>query len=81
MRQLREQKKLRTVDVASKVGIAESTVRNWEYGKTIPKLRADQFKALLDLYGCSFDELLSAISEAQGVGSHASEWTESIRPD
>lgn len=69
MRHLRERKKLRTVDVASKVGIAESTVRNWEYGKTIPKLRADQFDALLKLYEVSFDELMSAL---EGTQAHAS---------
>lgn len=69
MRYLRERKKLRTVDVASKVGIAESTVRNWEYGKTIPKLRADQFDALLKLYEVSFDELMSAL---EGTQAHAS---------
>lgn len=65
MKHLRERKKLRTVDVASKVGIAESTIRNWEYGKTIPKLRLDQFDALLRLYGVSFDELMSAVKGSQ----------------
>lgn len=61
MRYLRERKHLRTVDVASKVGVAESTVRNWEYGKTVPKLRVDQIEELLKLYGCSFDELMQAV--------------------
>lgn len=42
MQQLREQKNLRTIDVAYKLDIAESTVRNWEKGRTIPKLRLDQ---------------------------------------
>lgn len=65
MRYLRERKQLRTVDVASKVGIAESTVRNWEYGKTIPKLRLDQFEALLKLYECDFSELVRAVKESQ----------------
>lgn len=64
MRNLRENQGLRTVDVASKVSVAESTVRNWEKGKTMPKLRADQFAALTSLYKCSFDELYSAIQES-----------------
>jgi putative transcriptional regulator len=38
LKQLRENKKLRTVDVASVVGVGESTVRNWEKGRTIPTL-------------------------------------------
>jgi len=69
MKHLRERKNLRTVDVASKVGIAESTVRNWEYGKTIPKLRADQFEALLRLYGIGFDELMAAVKGSQSYAS------------
>ncbi|MBP0018938.1 MAG: helix-turn-helix transcriptional regulator [Cyanobacteria bacterium SBLK] len=64
MRQLRENQGLRTVDVASKVDVAESTVRNWEYGKTIPRLRIDQIDALLKLYGCTFDELFAAVKES-----------------
>ena len=64
MRDLREKQGLRTVDVASKIDVAESTVRNWEKGRTIPKLRADQFAALIDLYECSFEELYLAIQES-----------------
>lgn len=73
MKHLRERNKLRTVDVASKVGIAESTVRNWEYGKTIPKLRVDQLEELLRLYRCSFEELMEAVRESakyQPVGAN-----------
>ncbi|NJM68245.1 MAG: helix-turn-helix transcriptional regulator [Acaryochloris sp. RU_4_1] len=71
MKQLRQAKSLRTVDVASRVGVAESTVRNWEYGKTTPKLRADQFKDLLDLYEIDFDQLIEAIKDSQGGKIHA----------
>ena len=59
MKQLRERVKLRTVDVASKLGIAESTVRNWEHGRSVPKF--ELIKPLLSLYECSFDELDLAI--------------------
>lgn len=64
MKQLRERAKLRTVDVASKIGVGESSVRNWEKGRTIPKLRIDQMGDLLRLYNCSFDELEQAIKES-----------------
>jgi putative transcriptional regulator len=67
IKELRERKKLRTVDVASRVGIAESTVRNWESGRTIPKLRIDQFNELIKLYDCSFDELMTAVKESMLV--------------
>ena len=36
MKTLRERAQLRTVDIAYHIGIAESTVRNWEKGRTIP---------------------------------------------
>nr|WP_290224204.1 helix-turn-helix domain-containing protein [Trichocoleus desertorum] len=65
---LRERKELKTVDVACHLGIAESTVRNWEHGRTIPKLRLDQFGELLRLYGCKFEELEQAMKESMTGG-------------
>ncbi|MDF5719473.1 MAG: helix-turn-helix transcriptional regulator [Rhizonema sp. PD37] len=64
MKKLRERLNLRTVDVASIVGVGESSVRNWEKGRTIPKLRVDQTAALCRLYGCSIDELDLAVKES-----------------
>lgn len=64
MKKLRERVKLRTVDIAYHIGIAESTVRNWEKGRTIPKLRIDQFGKLIELYGCTFDELQTAVKKS-----------------
>jgi DNA-binding transcriptional regulator YiaG len=64
MKQLRERLKLRTVDVASRIGVGESSVRNWEKGRTIPKLRIDQIGELLRLYQCSFEELEEAVKES-----------------
>lgn len=68
MKQLRERTKLRTVDVASKLGIAESTVRNWEHGRSVPKF--ELVSPLLKLYQCSFEELEKAVNETkEEVGS------------
>lgn len=64
MKQLRERVKLRTVDVASRIGVGESSVRNWEKGRTIPKLRIDQTGELLRLYQCTFEELEEAVKES-----------------
>ncbi len=64
MKQLREQVGLRTIDVAYRLDVAESTVRNWEYGRTMPRLRADQFAQLCALYKCSIDELAQASQES-----------------
>ncbi len=63
MKQLRERAKLKTIAVAYHLGIAESTVRNWEKGRTIPKLRIDQMGKLLNLYSCTFEELEAAVKE------------------
>lgn len=64
MKELREKTGLRTVDVASRLGIAESTVRNWERGRTIPRLRLDQFVQLCRLYQVSIEELESATKDS-----------------
>ncbi|WP_414588226.1 helix-turn-helix transcriptional regulator [Scytonema sp. PCC 10023] len=64
MKELRERLNLRTVDVASIVGVGESSVRNWEKGRTIPKLKIDQTAALCRLYQCSIEELESAVKES-----------------
>ena len=71
MKQLRERAKLRTVDVAYHLNVAESTIRNWEHGRTIPKLRLDQFSELLQLYSCSFADLEQAMKASMAkVNSH-----------
>ncbi len=63
MRQLRERAKLRTMDVAVALDVAESSVRNWERGRSVPRL--EQVKCLLKLYKCSFDELYDAIASVR----------------
>ena len=68
IKELRERAELRTVDVASKIGIAESSVRNWEKGRTIPRLRVDQTAALCRLYKCSIEELEQAVKESISNG-------------
>jgi len=64
MKELRTRKNLKLVDVASRIDVAESSVRNWERGRTIPKLRVDQFSALLKLYECTFEEFEQAVKES-----------------
>lgn len=64
MKQLRLRAKLRTVDVASRVGVGESSVRNWEKGRTIPKLTIDKTAALCQLYQCSIEELAQSVRES-----------------
>lgn len=63
MRQLRDRLGLRTVDVASRLKIGESTVRNWEHGRAVP--RFEVISDLLNLYQCSFEQLDQAIKESR----------------
>ena len=76
MKQLRLRVKLRTVDTASRIGVAESSVRNWEKGRTIPTLSIDKTAALCLLYQCSIAELDLAVREsiAQGDGKTADDF-------
>jgi putative transcriptional regulator len=53
-----------SVDVASRVGIAESSVRNWEKGRTIPKLTIDKVAVLCELYQCLIVELAQAAQKS-----------------
>nr|WP_238718341.1 helix-turn-helix transcriptional regulator [Petrachloros mirabilis] len=57
MKELRQKAGLKAEEVAVKLDIAVSTVRNWEQGRTLPKMRVDQFAGLCKLYSCTIEEL------------------------
>lgn len=63
MKELRERKKLRLIDVAYRLGISETSVRNWEHGRAIPRLTFEQTEALLSLYDCTVADLKHALAE------------------
>lgn len=64
MRGLRERAGLSTIEVAFRLGVAESTVRNWERGRTAPRMSLQQFIKLVRLYQCTIDELEEAVQES-----------------
>lgn len=66
LRGLRERVGLKLVDVASRLEVGESTVRNWEKGRTTPTLSLPQFVAILRLYKCTPNQLLQAWEAALG---------------
>ncbi|MBF2085796.1 helix-turn-helix transcriptional regulator [Thermoleptolyngbya sp. C42_A2020_037] len=54
---LRVQRFLTQKQLAEALGVTETTVRNWEAGRSIPKLTPAQFKILLAVLQISSDEL------------------------
>ncbi len=65
LRELRQQANLRIIDVAYQLGVSETSVRNWEKGRTIPTLRLDELGLLAKMYGCTIDNLYEAMQETQ----------------
>lgn len=62
LRELREQQKLRQVDVAKKLRVEQSTVSYWESGKHRPPRK--YHKTLARLYGCSVDDIMMKTEES-----------------
>jgi transcriptional regulator with XRE-family HTH domain len=60
IRSLRTRLGLTLREVADLVGIAKQTLSDWERGQIDLKLRIDQTKKLLEVYGISFFELAEA---------------------
>lgn len=58
--ELRKSNGLSQLDVAQRLGVGQSTVAMWENGTNVP--RVDKLIALATLYGCSVDDLLSAVA-------------------
>lgn len=67
IKSLRQRANLRAEEVAVQLGIAVSTIRNWEQGRTIPKLRLDQFDLLCQLYNCTIHELYLATQNSSSL--------------
>lgn len=61
MKKLRENAGLSAEEAAFKLGVAHSTIRNWESGKTEPTLGVTKLALLMSLYRCSFSELERAV--------------------
>lgn len=64
LRALRERAGLRVFDVAKELDCAESSIRNWEKGRTTPKMEIWQVFRLRDLYQCTEEELMQAVQES-----------------
>lgn len=54
---LRVQRFLTQKQLAEALGVTETTIRNWEAGRSIPKLTPAQYKKLLEVLQISAEEL------------------------
>ncbi|MEZ2283175.1 helix-turn-helix domain-containing protein [Microcoleus sp.] len=61
--ELRKKLGLTQREAAKKLGIRESTLSNWETGK-VPHVPPSVIKKMMELYGCTLDELIEIFEGA-----------------
>lgn len=66
MKELRVRSGKRAEEIAVELGVAVSTVRNWDQKKTAPRMTPAGIQKLMNVYGCTFEELLEAEKAAKG---------------
>ncbi|MEL4897240.1 helix-turn-helix domain-containing protein [Crocosphaera sp. Alani8] len=64
LRQLRDKAKLKPEEAAYKIGVALSTLRNWEAGKHQPTMTISEFRNALSVYQCSLEDFDQAVKES-----------------
>jgi DNA-binding XRE family transcriptional regulator len=64
LRTLRKRTGLKISDVAIELNCALSSIRNWEKGRTTPKMEVWQVFRLRNLYQCTEEELVQAVKES-----------------
>jgi transcriptional regulator with XRE-family HTH domain len=64
LRALRERAGFTAVEVARQLQCSESSIRNWEKGRSTPKMEVWQVFRLRDLYQCTEAELVQAVEKS-----------------
>ncbi|MEQ8998212.1 helix-turn-helix domain-containing protein [Coleofasciculus chthonoplastes] len=64
LRALRKRAGLIIRNVARELKCSESSIRNWEKGRTTPMMEVWQVFRLRDLYQCTEEELVQAVKES-----------------
>lgn len=64
MKELRLRAGKRAEEIAVELGVAISTIRNWEQMRNVPRMTPMGFKKLMQVYDCTFEELLQAQQDA-----------------
>lgn len=60
MKDLRLRSGKRAEEIAVELGVAVSTVRNWDQLKSTPRMTPKNFRRLMLAYQCTLDELIEA---------------------
>lgn len=61
---LRERSSLTQMKLAVALGVSITTISEWENGKKEPRLK--HVRRLIEVFGCSFEELCEAFDQAKG---------------
>lgn len=69
MKDLRLRVGKRAEEIAVELGVAVSTVRNWDQLKTVPRMTPVGLQKLMKVYQCTFEELVQAEQAATRVSS------------
>lgn len=65
MKDLRLRAGKRAEEIAVELGVAVSTVRNWDQLVTAPRMTPVGMQRLMEAYNCTFEELVQAEVEAK----------------
>lgn len=60
---------LRVADVMQALGVSDAAVSYWETGRYVP--RPQKLLKIASLYGCTVEDLLSSVSEAESKKTDA----------
>lgn len=63
LKELRERLGMKAEEVAYRLGVAHSTLRNWESGKSRPTMNPQDLLKTLELYQCTLEEFAEATAE------------------
>lgn len=65
MKDLRLRTGKRPEEIAVEMGVAVSTVHNWDQLRSVPRMTAAGFQKLMAAYECTLEDLIKAEAEAR----------------
>lgn len=71
MKDLRLRSGKRAEEIAVELGVAVSTVRNWDQLVTVPRMTPAGLLRVMQVYGCTFDELVLAEKAKERIDSQS----------